>query len=57
MQPCVTRVRARVVDPTAVDEAALTDAGAVSVITQGDVVHVVVGATSAALSDDIEDLM
>ncbi|TWE10116.1 PTS transporter subunit EIIB [Rudaeicoccus suwonensis] len=57
VQACVTRVRCEVRDPAEVDEAALTAAGAVSVITTDNAVHVVVGAQSAALVDDIEDLM
>ncbi|WP_265443029.1 glucose PTS transporter subunit EIIB [Flexivirga meconopsidis] len=57
VQACVTRVRAEVEDPARVDDLALTEAGAISVITQGQVVHVVVGADADALADDIEDLM
>lgn len=43
LEPCIVRLRAVLADPERVDEAALRDAGASTVMRIGRVVHVVVG--------------
>lgn len=56
IEPCITRLRTEVNDPTKVDEAALKAAGAHGVVKSGNVVQVVVGPEAENLADDIEDL-
>ncbi|HSK54484.1 MAG TPA: glucose PTS transporter subunit EIIB [Jiangellales bacterium] len=57
IEPCITRLRAEVEDPSAVDQDALKAAGAHGVIASGSVVQVVVGPEADTLASDIEDLM
>ncbi|RCV55711.1 glucose PTS transporter subunit EIIB [Marinitenerispora sediminis] len=57
IEPCITRLRTEVVDPSRVDQAALKAAGAHGVLVSGTVVQVVVGPEADALSDDIADLL
>ncbi|HEY3339279.1 MAG TPA: PTS glucose/sucrose transporter subunit IIB [Propionicimonas sp.] len=57
IEPCITRLRTEVKDPTLVDQAALKAAGAHGVIASGSVVQVVVGPEADNLAEDIEDLM
>ena len=57
IEPCITRLRTEVNDPSKVDEAALKAAGAHGVITSGSVVQVVVGPEADNIAEDIEDLM
>ena len=57
IEPCITRLRTEVHDPSIVDEAALKAAGAHGVIRAGSVVQVVVGPEADNLAEDIEDLM
>ena len=57
IEPCITRLRTEVHDPSVVDEAALKAAGAHGVIRAGSVVQVVVGPEADNLAEDIEDLM
>jgi N-acetylglucosamine PTS system EIIB component len=56
IEPCITRLRTEVNDPSKVDEAALKKAGAHGVMKSGNVVQVVVGPEAENLADDIEDL-
>ncbi|GIJ00307.1 PTS system N-acetylglucosamine-specific IIB component (Glc family) [Sediminihabitans luteus] len=56
LEPCITRLRVEVEDPTKVDEAALKAAGAVAVVRSGTVVQVIVGPEADTLASDIEDL-
>jgi PTS system N-acetylglucosamine-specific IIB component len=57
IEPCITRLRTEVKDPSLVDQAALKAAGAHGVIASGSVVQVVVGPEADNLAEDIEDLM
>lgn len=57
IEPCITRLRTEVKNPSLVNEAALKSAGAHGVISAGSVVQVVVGPEADNLAEDIEDLM
>ena len=57
IEPCITRLRTEVKDPSLVDQAALKAAGAHGVIASGSVVQVVVGPEADNLAEDIADLM
>ena len=57
IEPCTTRLRAEVRDPSLVDEAALKRAGAVGVIRRGGALQVVVGPQADTIASDIEDLL
>jgi N-acetylglucosamine PTS system EIIB component len=57
IEPCITRLRTEVRDPSRVDEAALKAAGAHGVLRSGQVVQVVVGPEADTLASDIEDLL
>jgi PTS system N-acetylglucosamine-specific IIB component len=57
IEPCITRLRSEVHDPSKVDQAALKAAGAHGVIASGNAVQVVVGPEADTLASDIEDLM
>ena len=56
IEPCITRLRTEVKDPSVVDQAALKAAGAHGVVAAGTVVQVVVGPEADTLASDIEDL-
>lgn len=56
LEPCITRLRVEVEDPSLVDEAALKATGAFGVVRSGKVVQVVVGPEADTLAMDIEDL-
>ncbi|MFC4049346.1 glucose PTS transporter subunit EIIB [Actinomadura syzygii] len=57
IEPCATRLRTEVADPSKVDDAALKKAGAFGVMRSGIVVQVVVGPEADTISSDIEDLL
>lgn len=57
LEPCATRLRTEVHDPSKVDQAALRAAGAYGVIASGRVVQVVVGPEADTLAGDISDLL
>lgn len=57
IEPCITRLRTEVHDPSKVDEKALKAAGAHGVMAAGKVVQVVVGPEADNLAEDIDDLM
>ena len=57
IEPCITRLRTVVKDPSVVNEQALKAAGAHGVLLAGTVVQVVVGPQADNLAEDIEDLM
>lgn len=57
IEPCITRLRCEVRDPSVVDDAALKAAGAHGVIRVGGVVQVVVGPQADVLASDLEDLL
>jgi N-acetylglucosamine PTS system EIIB component len=56
IEPCITRLRTEVHDPSLVDEAALKAAGAHGVLKAGNVIQVVVGPEADTIASDIEDL-
>jgi len=56
LEPCITRLRVEIIDPTLVNEAALKATGAFGVVRTGKVVQVVVGVEADTLASDIEDL-
>lgn len=56
LEPCITRLRVELEDPSLVDEAALKATGAFGVVRSGKVVQVVVGPEADTLASDIEDL-
>ena len=57
IEPCTTRLRSEVHDPTLVDVPALRAAGAHGVMINGHVVQVVVGPSVDTLATDLEELM
>ncbi len=56
LEPCITRLRVEVEDPTLVDDTVLTRAGAVAVVRSGNAIQVIVGPEADTLAADIEDL-
>lgn len=56
VEPCITRLRVEVIDPSKVDQNALTKAGAFGVIQVGQTVQVVVGPIADNLADEISNL-
>ena len=56
LEPCITRLRVELADPSLVDEQALKATGAFGVVRSGKVVQVVVGPEADALASDIEEL-
>ena len=56
IEPCITRLRTEVHDPSLVDENALKAAGAHGVLKAGSVIQVVVGPEADTIASDIEDL-
>ena len=56
VEPCITRLRVEVVDPSKVDEKALSAAGAFGVVQVGQTVQVVVGPIADNLADEIAEL-
>lgn len=56
LEPCITRLRVEVEDPTLVDEKVLTGAGAIAVVRTGNAIQVIVGPEADNLASDIEDL-
>ncbi|MFT4186052.1 MAG: PTS glucose/sucrose transporter subunit IIB [Micrococcaceae bacterium] len=57
VEACITRLRTEVEDPTLVDEAALSAAGAFGVMKAGSAVQVVVGADADSIAEDVQDLI
>jgi PTS system N-acetylglucosamine-specific IIB component len=56
IEPCITRLRTEVHDPSLVDEGALKAAGAHGVLKAGSVIQVIVGPEADTIASDIEDL-
>lgn len=56
LEPCITRLRVEVAEPSLVDESALRVAGAIAVVRSGVAIQVVVGPEADTLASDIEDL-
>jgi len=57
IDPCTTRLRSLVKDPSLVDAAVLRRAGAFGVMVNGRVVQVVVGPQVDTIASDLADLM
>jgi PTS system N-acetylglucosamine-specific IIB component len=57
IEPCTTRLRSEVHDPSLVDVPALRAAGAHGVMIAGHVVQVVLGLTVDTIATDLEELM
>jgi PTS system N-acetylglucosamine-specific IIB component len=57
IEPCATRLRTEVRDPSKVDEAALKAAGAIAVMRTGIAVQVIVGTEADTIASDIEELL
>lgn len=57
IEPCITRLRTEVKDPSLVDEQALKALGVYGVTKAGNLVQVVVGPEADTIASDIEDLM
>lgn len=57
IEPCTTRLRSEVRDPSLVDVPGLRAAGAHGVMIAGHVVQVVVGPRVDTLATDLEELM
>jgi PTS system N-acetylglucosamine-specific IIB component len=56
LEPCITRLRVEVMNPTLVNEAALKATGAFGVVRSGKVVQVVEGTEADTLASDMEDV-
>lgn len=56
LEPCITRLRVEVTDPSLVDEAALKAAGAFGVVRSGRIVQVIVGPEADNLAAELETL-
>ncbi|MBE7699732.1 PTS glucose/sucrose transporter subunit IIB [Oerskovia sp. Sa1BUA8] len=56
LEPCITRLRVEVEDPTLVDDKVLTAAGAIAVVRTGNAIQVIVGPDADNIASDIEDL-
>lgn len=56
LEPCITRLRVEVKNPSLVDEPGLKKAGAIAVVRSGVAVQVIVGPEADTLASDIEDL-
>jgi PTS system N-acetylglucosamine-specific IIB component len=56
-QPCITRLRVRVIDPTVVDEPALENVGAYGTVTTGKTVQVILGPKAEEIGKDFEALL
>lgn len=57
IEACATRLRTVVLDPSAVDDKALKDAGAFGVLKAGSVFQVIVGGEADGLAMDINDII
>ncbi|MDR0481881.1 MAG: PTS transporter subunit EIIB [Cellulomonadaceae bacterium] len=56
-QPCITRIRVRVVDPEVIDEEALVNAGAYGTVVTGKTVQVIMGARAEEIGLEFEPLL
>ena len=56
-QPCITRLRVRVNDPDAVDEAGLDGLGIYGVVTTGKTVQVILGPQAEEIGKEFEKLI
>ena len=56
LEPCITRLRVEVADPSRLDEDGLRSSGAFGVVRSGRIIQVVVGPEADALAADIDNL-
>ena len=56
-QPCITRLRATLADPSLVDEAAIKAVGVFGMQLAGPRIQIVVGADADTIASDIEDFL
>ncbi|GIJ00320.1 PTS system N-acetylglucosamine-specific IIB component (Glc family) [Sediminihabitans luteus] len=56
LEPCITRLRVEVADPSRVDEAGLKATGAFGVVRSGRVVQVIVGPEADTLASELDDI-
>lgn len=56
LEPCITRLRVQVDDPTKVDDEQLKRSGAFGVVHSGRIVQVVVGPVADDLADEMNGL-
>ena len=56
LEPCITRLRVEVTDPSLVDEAGLKETGAFGVVRSGRIIQVIVGPEADDLADELETL-
>lgn len=56
LEPCITRLRVEVSDPSLVDESGLKSSGAFGVVRSGRVVQVIVGPEADSLAAELEAL-
>ncbi|QIK83150.1 glucose PTS transporter subunit EIIB [Sanguibacter sp. HDW7] len=56
LEPCITRLRVEVTDPSLVDEAKLKETGAFGVVRSGRIIQVIVGPEADDLADELETL-
>ncbi|BDZ40746.1 PTS sugar transporter [Paraoerskovia sediminicola] len=56
LEPCITRLRVEVTDPTLVDESGLKATGAFGVVRSGRIVQVIVGPEADNLAAELDGL-
>lgn len=56
LEPCITRLRVQVADPTKVDDEQLKSSGAFGVVHSGRIVQVVVGPVADDLAEEMNGL-
>lgn len=56
LEPCITRLRVEVTDPSQVDEARLKETGAFGVVRSGSIVQVIVGPEADNLAAELDGL-
>ncbi|MDQ4025752.1 MAG: PTS glucose/sucrose transporter subunit IIB [Actinomycetota bacterium] len=57
LEPCITRLRVEVTDPSLVDEPGLKQSGAFGVVRSGRVVQVIVGPEADNLAAEMDTLL
>jgi PTS system N-acetylglucosamine-specific IIB component len=57
LEPCITRLRVEVTDPSLVDEPGLKQSGAFGVVRSGRVVQVIVGPEADNLAAEMDGLL
>ena len=57
LEACITRLRSQLVDPTLVDEEALSQAGTFGVVSVGKTVQVIVGPSAETVAEEINSFV